>query len=199
MLAEKTFDTGTVKIHYAEGPAHGRPLILIHGTTSRWQGFLPILPQLSFRYHTYALDLRGHGSSGRVPGAYRFVDYAEDIMHFLREQVREPAALLGHSLGGAIAAQVAADAPDLTYALILEEPANPIVRERGEVNEAFTSRIRSWYDLLVAEPPLEEIRAFTASQSPNAAAPDQLAWAKSMSQTDPGVLYDVFTDRAIEV
>jgi pimeloyl-ACP methyl ester carboxylesterase len=90
MLTEKTFETGTVSIHYAEGPVSGRPLVMLHGGTLRWQDFLPVLPLLSFRYHTYALDLCGHGRSGRMPGAYRIDQFADDVEQFLRVLVAEP-------------------------------------------------------------------------------------------------------------
>ena len=108
MITEKEFDTGTVSIHYAEGPASGRPLVLLHGGSLRWQDYLPVLPLLSFRYHTYALDLRGHGQSGRTPGAYRIEHFADDVVHFLHERVASPAALLGYSMGAHVAMEVAA-------------------------------------------------------------------------------------------
>jgi len=68
MFKERTFDTGEVILNYAEGPASGPPLVLLHGFTGRWQGFLPLLPALSLRWHVYAPDYRGHGKSGRVAG-----------------------------------------------------------------------------------------------------------------------------------
>ena len=71
MLKERTFDANGVAINYAEGPPSGPPLVLLHGGGDRWQHFLPILPSLVMRWQVYALDLRGHGKSGRVPGQYR--------------------------------------------------------------------------------------------------------------------------------
>lgn len=76
MLKEKSFDTGVVEINYAEGPPSGPPLILLPGFPARWQSFLPIIPALSMRWHIYALDYRGQGKSGRVPGKYRPEDYS---------------------------------------------------------------------------------------------------------------------------
>src|SRR5262249_53377431 len=131
MLTEKTFDTGTLIINYAEGPAHGVPLVLLHGGTGRWQTFLTVLPLLAMRYHIYALDLRGHGLSGRTPGAYKIVDFPKGIDIFLREQVGKPAVLLGHSLGTNVVLQVAASAPELVLALILEDPDGHLVTEVG--------------------------------------------------------------------
>lgn len=99
MFKEQTFDSGVVKINYAEGLPSGLPLVLLHGGGDRWQEFLPIIPSLAARWHLYALDLRGHGRSGRVPGQYRPERYAADVIVFLEYQT-EPAIVLGHSLDG---------------------------------------------------------------------------------------------------
>ncbi len=68
MLTEHTFNTGVVTINYAEVGLSGQPLVLLHGGSARWQSSLPIIPELSQRWHVFALDLRGHGKLGRVAG-----------------------------------------------------------------------------------------------------------------------------------
>ena len=118
-IAEQTFDTGEVRLNYAEGPANGPPLVLLHGLGRRWQIFMPLIPALSLRWRLFVPDLRGHGKSGRVPRGYRGPDYSEDITRFLRERVPEPAVLFGHSLGGLLAMWVASHNPELVRALIL--------------------------------------------------------------------------------
>src|SRR5262245_47600844 len=80
MLTEYTLDTGTVSINCAEGPKSGPTLVLVHGITARWQLFNPIIPALAERWHLVAMDLRGHGRSGHVPGQYRLLDYASDVL-----------------------------------------------------------------------------------------------------------------------
>ncbi|MGB9203882.1 MAG: alpha/beta hydrolase, partial [Terriglobales bacterium] len=74
-LVERTFDTGEVRLNYAEGPAHGPPLVLLHGLGRRWQVFLPVIPALSLRWHIFAPDLRGHGKSSHVARGYRGPQY----------------------------------------------------------------------------------------------------------------------------
>ncbi|MFY9662418.1 MAG: alpha/beta fold hydrolase, partial [Terriglobales bacterium] len=73
-LVERTFDIGegqlAVRLNYAEGPAAGPPLVLLHGLGRRWQVFLPLIPALSMRWHIFAVDLRGHGKSSRVSRGY---------------------------------------------------------------------------------------------------------------------------------
>jgi pimeloyl-ACP methyl ester carboxylesterase len=78
-LVERNFDAGEVQLNYAKGPAHGPPLVLLHGLGRRWQVFLPLIPTLSLRWHILAPDLRGHGRSSRVSRGYYGLQYSEDI------------------------------------------------------------------------------------------------------------------------
>ena len=94
-IKEHSFDTGVVAINYAEGPASGPPLMLLHGGSARWQSFESIMPDLAAEWHLYAPDFRGHGKSGRVAGGYRLQDYADDTIAFLRQQLSEAAVILG--------------------------------------------------------------------------------------------------------
>lgn len=118
-LTEKTFPIGNHALNYAEQDSHCPPLLMLHGLGRRWQVLLPLIVPLSARWHIYAPDLRGHGKSGRAPGAYRASQYAEDIGHFLRERVHAPAVVFGHSLGGLVAMWLAANHPERVGALIL--------------------------------------------------------------------------------
>lgn len=128
-LQEHNFDTGEVEITYAEGPANGPPLVLLHGGGGSWQGLGPIIPALSARWQLYAPDLRGHGASGWTPHQYTTGDFARDIEGFLASVVREPAVLLGHSLGASTALIAAAHRPDQIRAVILGDAPKPLHRE----------------------------------------------------------------------
>jgi pimeloyl-ACP methyl ester carboxylesterase len=118
MLIEKRFHTGTCDLNFAEGPRAGLPLVLLHGGASRWQAFIPVIPDLVARWHIVAPDFRGHGQSGWVPGHYRLDDYVADTQALLR-QLQYPAVLVGHSLGGMVALVVAARAPQLVRAVVV--------------------------------------------------------------------------------
>lgn len=140
MLEEKTFHTGTVAINYGQGPDSGPPLVLLHGAAGRWMSFSTVVPELVERWHVYALDHRGHGPSGRVPGGYRVVDYAQDAMAFVRDLVGEPTVLWGQSLGANVGVAVAAGAPEWVRAVVLEEPA--VDPEELERSKAFLRQAR---------------------------------------------------------
>ena len=119
MLVEKSFDTSEVVLNYAEGPDNGPPLVLLHGVTSRWQSFNPIINEFINRWHIFALDFRGHGKSGRTPDKYGLRYHYNDTVKFITQVVREPSVIFGHSLGGITALILAANNPYITRAIIL--------------------------------------------------------------------------------
>ncbi len=121
MLTEKSFNTGTLTINYAEGLANGSPFVLLHGATARWQELTPLITELEQHWQVYACDKRGHGKSGRAD-SYRVVDFFPDTAAFIKHNIGAPTVLLGHS-GGAIAALgAAAQIPELIRAVIVLDP-----------------------------------------------------------------------------
>jgi pimeloyl-ACP methyl ester carboxylesterase len=198
MLQEQTFDSGAVSINYVADQASGPPLVLLHGVTSRWQGWLSVMPDLALRWRLLALDLRGHGRSGHAAGAYRIMDYADDVIAFLRKQTGESAVLVGHSLGAIISIAVAARAPELVRAVVLEDPPlagfrHERLRDRPEYARFIASR-----DLAASGKTVEEIAAALAPFQPGADAAALRARAFSLHQLDPEVLTFVVEDRAKE-
>ena len=122
MIEHNTIELGDMRLHYVEAAGPGPALLFIHGATGSHTTFLPFMPALAQHAHIYALDLRGHGLSGRTPGTYRLADYGQDIVSFLRTVVGKPAILAGHSLGGYVALWVSAEEPDLVERIFLEDP-----------------------------------------------------------------------------
>jgi pimeloyl-ACP methyl ester carboxylesterase len=184
MLEERTFNTDVIAINYAEGPPSGPPLVLLHGGGDRWQSFLPILSNLAMRWHIFALDLRGHGKSGRVPHRYRPEDYVTDVTAFLERRLDEPAILFGHSLGGWVALLSAARLQEVR-ALILGDP--PLNIERFVATESAESRIAQWRTLReLADSALSVAElASKLADLYGADAAQFRGWAKTLSQVDP--------------
>ncbi|WCN39622.1 alpha/beta fold hydrolase [Aneurinibacillus uraniidurans] len=132
-MIEKVFNTGFVKLNYAEGgnPA-SPPLLLLHAATSRWQSFQSIIPELEENWHLYAVDLRGHGKSDNVHSNYKIDDYVPDISAFIEGCIKEPTIVFGHSLGGMISILAAAHHPALVKALIIgDSPISLEVLKEG--------------------------------------------------------------------
>ena len=209
-LVEHTFNTGAVRLNYAEGPAHGSPLVLLHGLGRRWQVFLPVIPALSLRWHIFAPDLRGHGKSSRVSRGYHGPEYSEDIASFLRERVAAPAVLFGHSLGGMLAMWVASHYPELVRALILGD--NLIVAPQANnpqlQNPMYKSLFSGLRDLARAGGSVEQIAegigkivlptpvgagSVTIRELPGNDEAYLLSWARCVQQADPDT-YDMALD-----
>ena len=97
------------------------PILLLHQSLARSEDWENIFPRLATRYRAIAYDARGHGKSGRAPD-YSLRAFADDTLRVLREIAKEPAVLIGHSLGALAALVSAGDAPDLIRGLVLEDP-----------------------------------------------------------------------------
>jgi pimeloyl-ACP methyl ester carboxylesterase len=111
--------SSSVALHYIEGPENGSPLLLIHGNMGRLEAFTSIIPELTSSTHLFAVDLRGHGKSPRVAGAYTLEDHVNDITAFIKEKIQGPVILFGMSLGGMIGLMAAARFPDLIRGIII--------------------------------------------------------------------------------
>jgi pimeloyl-ACP methyl ester carboxylesterase len=98
-------------IHY-ETFGRGKPIVLIHGWLGSWRYWVPVMDELSREYRTYALDLWGFGDSDKHHEQYDVDAYVELILTFMDELGIWRAPLVGHTLGGAIAARLAARHPD---------------------------------------------------------------------------------------
>ena len=101
MFTEKIFDTGAIKINYAEGAPNGAPLVTLHGATARWQELNPLINELEKDWHIYACDKRGHGKSS-WGNSYTSVTIAADMSDFIKNNIGEPTVLIGHSAGGGV-------------------------------------------------------------------------------------------------
>jgi pimeloyl-ACP methyl ester carboxylesterase len=204
-ITEHDFDAGQVRLNYAEGPANGPPLVLLHGLGRRWQVFLPIIPALSMRWHIFAPDFRGHGKSGRIPRGYGGTHYADDIAPFLRDRVPGNAAIFGHSLGGMVGMWIASHHPDLVRALILGD--NMIVPSRI-ANPLYVALFSGLRDLVRKGGTVEEIAAGIGRIALPVRGTNQyvfirnmpgndeaylLSWARCVSQADPDT-YDMALD-----
>ncbi len=112
-FVEKKFNTGNVSLNYVEGPDNGPPILFIPGQMESWQGYIPVMPHFSKRYHVFVIDIRGHGKSTRTPGHYSYNIIGEDLKEFLKKVVKAPAIVSGLSSGAILSLWLAANAPEI--------------------------------------------------------------------------------------
>lgn len=109
-----------VSLRYAvQGPAWGRPVVMLHGFTDSWQSFELLLDRLPSDIRAVVPDLRGHGGSSRPPRGYRMEQMAEDVIGLLESLNLRRVTLVGHSMGSFVAREVARRLPDRVAGLVL--------------------------------------------------------------------------------
>ena len=113
-------------VHYElSGPDDGPVVILIHGISAHyfvWDDTHPVLTKAGFRVLRY--DLYGRGFSDRPNVTYDAQLFDRQLLELLSAlKIREPADLVGSSMGGAIAVIFAARHPEKARKLLLIDPA----------------------------------------------------------------------------
>ena len=85
-----------------------KPLLFIHGGSAcgHWWDF--VAPSFTTKFHTLAMDLRGHGESAWSPGGYAMADYAADVAAMVQSWDLGEPLVVGHSRGGLVGLTCAA-------------------------------------------------------------------------------------------
>lgn len=117
-VAERTAVSGGVRIAY-DVRGSGEPLLLVHGLGyARW-GWEPVAHKLAERFTVVLFDNRGVGASDSPPGPYTVLQLAEDAVAVLDDAAIGRAHVLGTSLGGMVAQELAARRPERVRRLLL--------------------------------------------------------------------------------
>lgn len=90
----------------------GTPLVLIHGVGADREAWDQVIAHLKGRYRIVRPDLRGHGQSVKSPGPYSLEGFAKDCLRLMDHVGMDKAHLVGFSLGGLIAQQLAIQSPE---------------------------------------------------------------------------------------
>ena len=104
---------------YYEITGQGPPLLFIHGlgsSTRDWENQVPFFSQ---RFQVITFDVRGHGRSDKPHGRYSISMFAADTSAFMRTLNIIPAHVVGLSMGGMIAFQLAVTESDLFRSLTI--------------------------------------------------------------------------------
>ena len=122
----KFVETDHQRIHYLsieESESQHRPVILIHGFGGDCNNWMFNLVELGKTLPVFALDLPGHGVSGKAVDSGCLAEMATAVLEFLDALNLSTVDLVGHSLGAAVAMQIAETQPHRVASLTLIAPA----------------------------------------------------------------------------
>lgn len=108
-------------------------LLFLHPTAADHSFFRPQVAEFGGRHRVVAIDQRGHGESDKPVGPYTPAALADDAAFVIARLGLDRPVVLGSSMGGAVALELAAGHPDLVRGLVLlNRPiaANPAMRGR---------------------------------------------------------------------
>ena len=100
----------------------GAPVVLLHGLFGSNDNLNGVSHRLARRWQVHALDLRNHGRSPHT-NTMSYPEMAEDVVAYLDEQGLDEVALLGHSMGGKTAMELALSHPERVHRLIVADIA----------------------------------------------------------------------------
>jgi pimeloyl-ACP methyl ester carboxylesterase len=122
VLSSRVVEAGGVGLEILEAGEGGDPLLVLHGFCGAKENFSEAASQLAERgWHVVVPDQRGHGVSAHPAGtsAYSFDLFVSDALALVDALGWRRFVLIGHSMGGMVAQQLALTAPDRLRGLVL--------------------------------------------------------------------------------
>lgn len=104
---------------YYERIGAGQPVLLIHGLGGSSRDWALQAPAFAAQYEVITVDMRGHGRSAKPRQRYRIAGFAADLAGLLDGLNAAPAHVVGLSLGGMVALELALSYPALVRSLVV--------------------------------------------------------------------------------
>lgn len=130
---------------YYEVTGSGPSLLLIHGLGSSSRDWEKQVPVFETSYRVITFDLRGHGRTDKPPGPYSIGMFAGDTAALIRELEVAPVHIIGISMGGMVAFELAVNYPEMLCSLT-------VVNSYPEMRvETIGEHLQAWRRLLFLE------------------------------------------------
>jgi N-formylmaleamate deformylase len=140
---ERYTSTNGIRLCYYRTGGEKPAVILVHGITDNGLCWTRLAKALEDQYDVVMFDARGHGLSDKPETGYSPLDHALDLAGLIQALGLNQPAVIGHSMGGMVAAILAWQKPDAIGRLILEDPSwNP--RDDDITAEETLQHAREW-------------------------------------------------------
>ncbi len=162
---------GDIAMYYEQHGTTGEPILLIHGLGSSTDDWEPQVLALQGTHRVYAYDVRGHGRTSKPAGPYSIKQFADDAARLIRQLGIGAPHVMGISMGGMIAFQLAADHPELVKSMIIVNSGPEMILRTWKEKLAIAQRrfivrmmgMRKWGEVLstrlLPNPAQGELRA----------------------------------------
>lgn len=177
--------TNGIRMHYYRtGNGDKPPLVLCHGGSDNGLCWTPVARALESEYDIIMIDARNHGLSESPQGPSAPQDQSEDLAGLIRALGLKRPAVMGHSMGGGAALQLAANHPDLVGRVILED-SGAVDFDPARLSSETRARMFDWMRGLKGKT-REEVMAMGRQGPPTSTWSDEelSLWADSKLQVN---------------
>lgn len=167
-----------LRLHYTRTGGNKPPVVLAHGFSDDGLCWSPVAERLAATYDVVMVDARGHGCSEGPEEGYGSAEQAADLAAVITALGLLRPAILGHSMGAAMALVLAGTYPTVPGAILLEDPpawwftdpAAPPPNRTGRFGERIVNLKRKTREEMIAD---------QHAQSPSWSVAELEPWADS--------------------
>lgn len=178
---------GETLAYIEEGNPNNETFLLIHGNFSSSLHFMRAIKNYKDHYHILAPDLRGFGDSTYHTRISSFKELADDLALFLEAKKIKSAYILGWSLGGGVAMEMAARHPNMVRKMILVSSTThkgyPVFKKDQNLQPIIGATYASPEEM--ATDPVQVLPLLTAQKTHNYETMDQAFGAMFLVKPDP--------------
>ncbi|NMN96391.1 alpha/beta fold hydrolase [Antrihabitans stalactiti] len=133
-----TIDRNGVTLAYEDVGVGAPPMLFVHGAYCTRADFVSLVAHYRPQHRVIAVDLRGHGESDTPDQVYSVSAFADDLAWLCAQLGVHRPIVVGHSLGGQVALQLAADHPELPAAIVALDSTIAPPDGTGDMLQPFT-------------------------------------------------------------
>jgi len=178
-----------IQLHYTRTGGGKPPVLFAHGLTDNGLCWTPLVQLLASDYDCIMVDARGHGLSAVPDAGYTDADHAADYAGVIQALGLDRPPMLGHSMGAATSAFLAAHYPDLVRAIVLEDPPWRALQD-AMPPATRTTMAEEWRADVIAklQHTREQLLASIPAQQPTWSPAEYGPWAQAKLQVSPNVI-----------
>ncbi|MBW1757532.1 MAG: alpha/beta hydrolase [Deltaproteobacteria bacterium] len=133
-----------VTLRFDEAGAGDPAIVFVHGWCCSRDYWRHQVAHFSRRHRMIALDQRGHGESDKPDQDYTVSGFVDDLAWFIGDRSLDRPVIVGHSMGGIIAMNLARKRPDIARGIVMiDSPVTPLPEQLQPVAESTLTALQS--------------------------------------------------------